>query len=96
MRAASDGDGFCRFLAAQPRGGPSFEGASIRHDYELEFPDGFRQRWRVVARASANTPPDQIPVILQNLLIDGFQLRFHRETRETQAYVLIPAKGGTK
>jgi len=33
---------------------------------------------------------------LQNLLIERFQLQFHRETQETQAYVLLPAKGGPK
>lgn len=65
-------------------------------NYELSFPDGFRQRWSVVARAPANTAPDQIPIMLQNLLIDRFQLRFHRQTREISAYVLVPAKGGPK
>lgn len=66
------------------------------YDYELSFPDGFRQRWSVSARAPENSTLDQIPTMLQNLLIERFQLRFHRETREIPAYVLVPAKGGPK
>jgi len=35
-------------------------------------------------------------VMLQTLLADRFQLKFHRETREVPGYVLVPAKSGLK
>ena len=34
--------------------------------------------------------------MLQKLLADRFQLKFHRETREVPGYALVPAKGGLK
>jgi uncharacterized protein (TIGR03435 family) len=34
--------------------------------------------------------------MLQTLLADRFQMKFHRETREVPGYALIPAKGGLK
>jgi uncharacterized protein (TIGR03435 family) len=50
----------------------------------------------VIAKAPDGTNVQQIPLMLQNLLVDRFQLRFHRETREFPAYVLLVAKDGAK
>ncbi len=38
----------------------------------------------------------ELQQMLQNLLIDRFKLRFHRETREEDGYVLTVAKSGVK
>ena len=40
--------------------------------------------------------PDQISVLMQNLLADRFHLQYHRETREAAGYALIAASGGPK
>jgi uncharacterized protein (TIGR03435 family) len=42
------------------------------------------------------TTPDQIKTMLQNLLVERFKMRIHRETRETDAYRLVAAKNGPK
>jgi uncharacterized protein (TIGR03435 family) len=39
---------------------------------------------------------DQMKVMIQKLLADRFQLKFHREKRELPAYVIRPAKTGAK
>lgn len=38
----------------------------------------------------------ELHIMLQNLLTERFKLRFHRETKELQAYTLTVDKGGTK
>ena len=65
-------------------------------DYEVAMIGGFEQRWNIVARSPAGSTVDQIPLMLQNLLIDRFALKFHRETRDIAAYVLVAGKGGPK
>jgi uncharacterized protein (TIGR03435 family) len=40
--------------------------------------------------------PAEGKLMLQSLLADRFQLKFHRETRELPLYVLTVAKGGSK
>jgi uncharacterized protein (TIGR03435 family) len=48
----------------------------------------------------ANVPPgatrDQVNVMLQNLLVDRFQLKVHRSTRELPIFALVVAGGGPK
>jgi uncharacterized protein (TIGR03435 family) len=45
--------------------------------------------------ASKATEP-QLLTMLQNMLVDRFQLRFHRETSETAGFALVVAKNGPK
>lgn len=45
-----------------------------------------------VTDESANT--EQHRLMVQALLEDRFQLKVHRETRQSQVYALVPAKGG--
>ena len=40
--------------------------------------------------------PDQLGPLMQNLLIERFSLKFHRETRELRVLALVVAKGGPK
>jgi uncharacterized protein (TIGR03435 family) len=65
--------------------------------YQIDGPAWIRtERYDIVAKAPDNTPQDQIPLMLQALLIERFQLRLHREQKEMQVYVLSAGKGAPK
>jgi uncharacterized protein (TIGR03435 family) len=46
--------------------------------------------------ALARMAPDQRKLMLQPLLADRFQLRFHRETKQLPIFALVIAKSGSK
>jgi uncharacterized protein (TIGR03435 family) len=48
----------------------------------------------IVAKVEAGATPEQVPVMLQNLLIERFKLALHREPKETDGYALVVAKNG--
>src|SRR5262245_19494358 len=50
----------------------------------------------IQAKAEAAVPVEQLERMLQGLLEDRFQLKVHRETRETSVYDLVVANGGHK
>jgi uncharacterized protein (TIGR03435 family) len=50
----------------------------------------------IEAKSEANASRAQILMMLQPLLEDRFQLKFHRETRELPVYSLTVARGGAK
>jgi uncharacterized protein (TIGR03435 family) len=50
----------------------------------------------VIARLPQGAKTDQVPMMLQALLADRFQLRAHRESRMSTEYVLVIDKGGPK
>lgn len=52
--------------------------------------------YTVDAKASGNPDHGQMRLMLQSLLADRFQLRFHRESRQMSSYALMPAAGGLK
>ncbi len=55
--------------------------------YQIEGPSWIRtERFDVVAKGPDHTPLDQIPVMLQALLMERFQLKVHREQKEISAY----------
>jgi uncharacterized protein (TIGR03435 family) len=54
------------------------------------------ERYDVAAKFPAATPPDQVRLMLQTLLKERFGMKFHRETREVPAYVLVVGKSGLK
>jgi uncharacterized protein (TIGR03435 family) len=56
----------------------------------------FDNRYDIVAKAPDNTPKEQLPHMLQTLLIERFKLVLHHETRDLPAYVLIAGKGRLK
>jgi uncharacterized protein (TIGR03435 family) len=56
----------------------------------------FSDRYDIQAKAPDNTPKDQIPLMLQALLTERFQLKLHRESREMSVYFLITGKGTAK
>jgi uncharacterized protein (TIGR03435 family) len=53
-------------------------------------------RFDIVAKAEGPAQKPELMKMLQSLLADRFQLRFHRETRNLPALVLEVAKGGSK
>ena len=55
-----------------------------------------RAFYDVSATIPAGTTKEQLPLMLQGLLADRFQLSSHWETRDTQVYVLGISSGGLK
>jgi uncharacterized protein (TIGR03435 family) len=62
-----------------------------------DWPDG-SDRFNIEAKAEepAKATQAQLLVMLQTLLIDRFQLKFHRETVEQAGFVLVVGKNGPK
>ncbi len=56
----------------------------------------FDNRYDIVAKSPDNTPKEQLPLMLQTLLIDRFKLVLHHETRDLPAYVLIQGNSRLK
>jgi uncharacterized protein (TIGR03435 family) len=54
----------------------------------------YEDRYDIVAKASGPASRDEIRLMLRALLEDRFQLKFHRETRETPLNALVLAKNG--
>lgn len=54
------------------------------------------QRFDISAKLPDGGTRDQIPEMLQSLLADRFQLKFHHETKDLPAYVLILGKSPLK
>jgi uncharacterized protein (TIGR03435 family) len=55
------------------------------------------ERYDIVAKADTpNITKEMIRVLLQSLLAERFNLKFHRETKELPIYALVVGKGGHK
>jgi uncharacterized protein (TIGR03435 family) len=54
----------------------------------------FQDRYDISARAPGPASEDQIKLMLRSLLEDRFQLKFHRESRETSVNALMLGKNG--
>jgi uncharacterized protein (TIGR03435 family) len=66
-------------------------------DFQVNGPDWLdTQRFDIAAKAAAQSTEDQLRMMMETLLADRFKLALHRQTKETQAYVLVVAKGGSK
>jgi uncharacterized protein (TIGR03435 family) len=69
-------------------------------DYQLFGPSWLQDlqgsRFDIHAKAAEGTTKEQIPLMLQNLLVERFGMKLHREKRELPAYELVVAKGGVK
>jgi len=53
-------------------------------------------RWDIDAKLPAGSSRADVPGMLQSLLEDRFQLKYHRESKEFEVYGLVVAKGGPK
>jgi uncharacterized protein (TIGR03435 family) len=64
---------------------------------QIEGPDWLgQQRWDVSATIPDGVPTSKVPDMLAALLVERFQLKFHREMRELPVYALGTAKAGAK
>jgi uncharacterized protein (TIGR03435 family) len=54
----------------------------------------YEDRYDIVGKASSPAREDEILLMLRTLLIDRFQLKFHRENREAPVYALLVGKNG--
>lgn len=54
------------------------------------------EHYDVVATIPENTASNQVPIMLQNLLVERFALKVHREPRVRPVYALLVAAGGPK
>lgn len=54
------------------------------------------ERYDITATFPANTPKDQVSRMLQNLLVERFGLKFHREKKDLPVYALEVGKNGPK
>jgi uncharacterized protein (TIGR03435 family) len=66
--------------------------------YQVSGPDWLKgsQRFDILAKLPEGSNKDQVPEMLQSLLAERFQLKYHRETRELPIYALVVSKGGHK
>lgn len=71
----------------------------VRNAYRLQDfqivggPDWFaKDHFDIAAKAAANLPPDQLILMVQDLLADRFQLVVHIETRQLPVYALVAAR----
>jgi uncharacterized protein (TIGR03435 family) len=53
-------------------------------------------KYDIVARAPEGTSEAQIKLMLRQLLVDRFKLKFHQEQKDVSGYALVIAKGGLK
>ncbi len=53
-------------------------------------------RFDILAKMPEGTNKDQVPEMMQSLLVERFKLAVHREKRDTPVYVLVVGKGGPK
>ena len=65
-------------------------------DFQLEgAPPWLKsERYDIEAKAAGNPSRDEVAKMLQTLLEDRLQFKFHRETRELPVYALLVAKAG--
>jgi uncharacterized protein (TIGR03435 family) len=65
--------------------------------YQVSGPDWLRtQRFDILAKLPEGATKEQVPQMLQSLLEERFQMKVHRESRESNVYALVVAKGGPK
>jgi uncharacterized protein (TIGR03435 family) len=72
-------------------------GAYRLKSYQLEGPEWMKSVMvNIVATLPAGAAEDQIPEMLQILLLERFGLKAHQETRDQPVFALIVGKGGPK
>jgi uncharacterized protein (TIGR03435 family) len=65
--------------------------------YQVTGPDWIdSERYQIDAKLPAGATREQVPDMLQSLLTERFQLKFHHETKELPVYALEVAPGGAK
>ena len=66
-------------------------------DYQVTGPEWMTSaRFDISAKLPAGATRDQIPEMLQALLVDRFQVKLHHESKEFPVYAIVVGKGGLK
>jgi uncharacterized protein (TIGR03435 family) len=66
-------------------------------DYAIAGPDWLRSEvYDIIAKFPPETPPEQVRMMLQELLADRFKLKLHHEFKEVPVYALVVGKNGAK
>ena len=67
-------------------------------DFEIAGPEWIKvdERYDIVAKAPGPATDDEMRPMLQALLVERFQMKVHRETRDLNCYVLGPGKNEPK
>lgn len=66
-------------------------------EYQVSGPPWFdKDHYDIAAKAAGPASESELRLMLQTLLADRFELVLHRQTKETQAYVLSVGKNGPK
>jgi uncharacterized protein (TIGR03435 family) len=66
-------------------------------EYQVVGPDWLTgTRFEIDAKLPEGSTRDQVPDMLQSLLVDRFGLKFHRGSKEFPVYALVVANGGLK
>jgi uncharacterized protein (TIGR03435 family) len=65
--------------------------------HQLVVPDWAKnERFDILAKIPEGGTKEQVPEMLQALLVERFGLKFHKESREQNVFALVVAKGGHK
>jgi uncharacterized protein (TIGR03435 family) len=65
--------------------------------FQVTGPDWLSgQRFDILAKMPDGATEEQVPEMLQQLLVERFKLEFHHSSKEQSVYALIVAKGGHK
>jgi uncharacterized protein (TIGR03435 family) len=66
-------------------------------DYQVSAPDWMNdEHYDLTATMPAGTPPHEVLLMLQALLVDRFKIATHHETKELAVYALIVERNGVK
>jgi uncharacterized protein (TIGR03435 family) len=66
-------------------------------DYTILGPDWLRfEVFDIIAKFPPETPPEQVRMMLQDLLADRFKLKLHHAVKEVPVYALVVGKNGAK
>ncbi|HJZ98763.1 MAG TPA: TIGR03435 family protein [Candidatus Solibacter sp.] len=67
-------------------------------DFEIAGPDWIKgeERYDIIAKAGRPASENEMRQMLQALLVERFQMKLRRETKELPVYVLLPGKGEAK
>jgi uncharacterized protein (TIGR03435 family) len=77
--------------------GLAFQAFNKKQGFELEYPQWMATTsFAVNATIPDGATKDDLPTMLQHLLEDRFELKYHHETRQMAGYELVVMKSGSK
>ena len=73
-----------------------FRAYGLQNSDQLSGPNWLSERLDIAARVPPGATPEQLKLMLQNLLRERFSFQFHHESRVLPVYTLTVAKNGPK